>query len=267
MGMNRLTQRYLALCLASFFYIIFADGSLAGNDHAAFVEYQSGPDSVVSYLVLPQGKGTFPAVILIHEWWGLNDWIMQIADSFATKGYVALAVDLYRGRRASSPEEAHELMRGVPEDRVIRDLKAAEAYLGSRSEIRGTKIGVIGWCMGGGYALSAAMNIQGLAATVVCYGRLATDTTEIQKIAAPVLGIFGKEDRGISPQSVRSFEKTAKGLGKNVEMVIYDYSGHAFMNPNNATGYRRAAAINAWDRIFRFLDTWLKPGSRGPRKN
>ena len=113
------------------------------------VTYKSGDDTVTGYLVFPLGVGKHPAVIVIHEWWGLNDWVKDQAQKFAAQGYMALAVDLYRGQVAKTPDEAHVLMRGLPDDRGLRDLEAAFAYLSSRPDVDAKKIGSIGWCMRG----------------------------------------------------------------------------------------------------------------------
>jgi carboxymethylenebutenolidase len=121
------------------------------------VTYKSGDESVKGIVYTPEGKGPFPALIVIHEWWGLNDWVKEQASKLADQGYVTLALDLYRGKVASSPDEAHQLMRGVPEDRSKRDLAAAFDYLESLSNVKKSKIGAIGWCMGGGYSLDVAL--------------------------------------------------------------------------------------------------------------
>ncbi|TAK53401.1 MAG: dienelactone hydrolase family protein, partial [Bacteroidetes bacterium] len=216
-----------------------------------------GKDTVSGYLCLPDHKGVYPAVILIHEWWGMNDWVKENAKTFAMRGYAALAIDLYRGKVAKTPDEAHEIMRGLPEDRTLRDLKAAFQYLKLRPETNDNKIGVIGWCMGGGYSLMSAVNITELSACVICYGRLVTDSTSINAINAPLLGIFGEADRGIDPNDVRQFEKDARAMGKNVEMILYPNARHAFMNPNNDAGYSAASASDAWKRVFEFFDSTL----------
>ncbi len=221
------------------------------------VQYVSGRDTVSAYLSIPEEKDTFPAVILIHEWWGLNDWMKQNARSFAKRGYVTLAIDLYRGNSTTLPDEAHELMRGLPEDRVLRDLKAAFQYMKQQKKVEPTKIGIVGWCMGGGYSLTAAVNIPELAACVICYGRLVTDSTAIKSISCPVLGIFGDADRGIFPKDVKEFETLAQSLGKNVQTILYPNARHAFMNPNNESGYSVNAASEAWKRIFDFIDKSL----------
>jgi len=114
------------------------------------VSYKSGDETVQGVLYAPEGKGPFPAIVVIHEWWGLNDWVKQQAAKLSDQGYVTLAVDLYRGKVASTPEEAHEIMRGVPEDRAKRDLHAAVEYLKSLPDVNKDRIGSIGWCMGGG---------------------------------------------------------------------------------------------------------------------
>jgi carboxymethylenebutenolidase len=171
---------------------------------------------------------------------------------------VTLAVDLYRGKVATTPDEAHEIMRGVPEDRAARDLHAAVEYLKAQSNVKKDRIGSIGWCMGGGYSLNVALQEPTLAAAVINYGHLATDADSLQKINAAMLGIFGGQDRGIPVEDVKKFEQTLKQQGKKVEIVIYPDAGHAFENPNNKTGYRADDAADAWKRTTTFLDGTLK---------
>lgn len=222
------------------------------------VTYKSGNEEVHGIVFTPQGKGPFPALIVIHEWWGLNDWVKEQASKLADQGYVTLAVDLYRGRVANSPEEAHELMRGVPEDRSAGDLKAAFAYLESRPDVKKDRIGAIGWCMGGGYSLDVALQQPTLAADVINYGHLATDPESLKKINAPILGLFGGLDRGITPDDVHQFEQQMKKLGKSIDVTIYPDAGHAFENPNNKDGYRPKDAEDAWSKTVAFLDSTLK---------
>lgn len=145
------------------------------------VSYKSGDETVQAMLYSPQGKGPFPALIVIHEWWGLNDWVKEQASRLADQGYVALAVDLYRGKVATTPDEAHELMRGVPDDRASRDLNAAFDFLKSQKNLKGDRIGAIGWCMGGGYSLDVALQQPTLAADVINYGHLATDPENLNE--------------------------------------------------------------------------------------
>jgi len=222
------------------------------------VSYKSGDETVQGVLYAPPGKGPFPALVVIHEWWGLNDWVKDQASKLADQGYVTFAVDLYRGKVATTPDEAHEIMRGVPEDRAKRDLHAAVEFLKSQPNVKPDRIGSIGWCMGGGYALDVALQEPPLAATVINYGHLATDPEALKKINAPILGLFGAQDRGITPDDVHKFEQALKQLGKKIDIKIYDDAGHGFENPNNKDGFRAEDAADAWRRITGFLASTLK---------
>ena len=222
------------------------------------VSYKSGDETVQGMLYTPTGKGPFPAIIVIHEWWGLNDWVKEQASKLSDQGYMTLAVDLYRGKVASTPDEAHELMRGIPQDRAVRDLRAAFDFLKSQKNVKGDRIGSIGWCMGGGYALDVALEEPELAADVINYGHLAVEENSLKKINAPILGIFGGKDRGIPVDDVKKFEQTMKQLGKKVEIMVYPDAGHAFENPNNKEGYRPEDAADAWKRTVSFLERTLK---------
>jgi carboxymethylenebutenolidase len=247
--MNRPARLILALvALAS---IAFAADSKT-------VSYKSGDETVQGVLYTPSGNGPFPAIIVVHEWWGLNDWVKEQAAKLAGEGYAALAIDLYRGKVAKTSDEAHEIMRGVPEDRTKRDLHAAFAFLASQSNVKKDRIGAIGWCMGGGYSLDVALQEPALAADVINYGHLATDLEALKKINASLLGIFGAQDRGIPVADVRKFGEILDSMGKKIEIKIYDDAGHGFQNPNNKDGYRAADAADAWKRITDFLATTLK---------
>jgi len=222
------------------------------------VSYKSGDETVSGYLALPEGGGKHPALLVIHEWWGLNDWVKQQAESFAKQGYVALAVDLYRGKTGTTPDEAHILMRGLPDDRGLRDLEAAFAYLASRPDVDAKKIGSIGWCMGGSWSIKLAEDQPKLAAFVVNYGSLPTDPAIIARIQAPMLGNFGADDKGIPPEAVHAFEGAMKSAGKTPDIKIYEGAGHAFQNPDNKAGYRPEAAADANKRIDAFFAKNLK---------
>ena len=168
----------------------------------------------------------------------------------------AAAADLYRGK--ADADLAHELSRGLPEDRAARDLAAAVTYLRSRPDVEKKKVGSVGWCMGGGFSLALALKQADLRASVICYGRLATDKDAISNIGASVLGIFGGQDRGIPVDGVRQFEKNLKDAGKDVAVHIYENAGHAFMNQNNKAGYRQTDADDAWKQIDGFFMRTLK---------
>ena len=223
----------------------------------ATVSYQSGEETISGYLALPSGQGPFPAVLVIHEWWGLNENVKGEARKLAEAGYAALAVDLYRGHLATSSDEAHELSRGLPEDRARRDLLAAFDFLAARKDVRKDRIGSIGWCMGGGYSLALAVHQPKLAAAVIYYGRLVTDEALLKQIQAPVLGLFGEDDRGIPVAGVREFESAMKRLGKAAAVHTYAGAGHAFANAERPS-YRAEAARDAAAKTADFFAKYLK---------
>ncbi|MGH9432152.1 MAG: dienelactone hydrolase family protein [Terriglobia bacterium] len=244
----------LGVMLAS---LLLMTGMAQGAVKTETVTYKSGNEPVKGFLALPGTPGKHPGIVVIHEWWGLTPWVKEQAEKFAARGYVALAVDLYRGKSTDDPMVAHELARGLPQDRAIRDLKAGFDYLASRSDVIPQKIGSVGWCMGGGWSLNLAENEPSLAACAVNYGALPTDADNIARIHAPVLGNFGALDRGIPPPAVAAFVKAMKAQGKQVDAKVYPDCGHAFENPNNKKGYRAASAQDAWNRMLAFFQRTL----------
>jgi carboxymethylenebutenolidase len=251
-------NRKFVAALAGLLFVAFALLLRADPPRTETVSYKSGNETVSGFLALPAGHGKHPGIVVTHEWWGLNDQIKDETKKLAEQGYVALAVDLYRGKVATTPEEAHELMRGVPDDRGMRDLEAAFSYLAARRDVEASKIASIGWCMGGGWSIKLAMNEPKLAACIVNYGSLPTEISSIEKIHAPVLGNFGADDRGITPDSVHAFEAAMKAAGKSVDVKIYAGAGHAFQNPNNKASYRPEATADAWARMTAFLKKTLQ---------
>jgi carboxymethylenebutenolidase len=211
------------------------------------------------YVAHPKGREAagLPGLIVVHEWWGLNDNIKAVTRRLAGEGYIALAVDLYGGSAATTPDEAQKLMGPVmshPEV-AIANLRAAYDHL---KKLGATKVGVIGWCFGGGWSLQTAIsNPDGIAAAVMYYGRPETDRQKLSALKAPVLGLFGANDKSIPPDSVKSFESLAHEIGKQVSVHIYDGAGHAFANPSG-TNYRPEAATDAWKRSTEFLAEHLK---------
>jgi carboxymethylenebutenolidase len=238
------------------FLLLLSMGAFAAT--VSDVSYKSGNETVKGLLYTPVGRGPFPAVIVIHEWWGLNDWVKEQASKLADQGYAALAIDLYRGQVAEKSDMAHELSRGVPQDRAQRDLHAAFEFLQSQPNVKKNRIASIGWCWGGEYALDVALQEPTLAATVINYGSLVTDPASIQKIHAAILGNFGGKDKGITPEDVGKFEAALKQAGKRADIKIYPNAGHAFENPTNKGGYRAADAADAWQRTVKFLNDALK---------
>lgn len=226
------------------------------------VKYISGKDTVSAYLTEPQGNGPFPGLIVIHEWWGLNNRVKKDAEDFAHNGYVALAIDLYHGKSTVSPDEARKLSGSIQQEQASLDLKSAFDYLKNMQNVDKNKIGSIGWCMGGGYSLKAAIEIPELSACVVNYGRLVTDTETLKKINCPLLGIFGENDQNINPTVVGTFKDALGKAGIKNKIITYPGVGHAFMNPDNPKLYNKQTTAEAKTEISTFLDTYLKQDNK-----
>jgi carboxymethylenebutenolidase len=203
--------------------------------------------------------GPLPGVIVIHEWWGLNQNIRSMTERLAGEGYAALAVDLYEGQVADDPDRARQLA-SASRNRVpaIQDnLRQARDYLAR--EVEAPKIGSIGWCFGGGWSLATAELLgDRIDAAVIYYGRLTSDPQRLLRVEAPILGIFGSEDRAISVESVREFEAALQKLDQPVEIHIYEGADHAFANPSG-TRYDAEAAADAWQKTRKFLREHLRP--------
>lgn len=250
--------------LACFVLILISlSASSMAKTTSKTVTYKSGAEEVSGYLTMPEAKGTYPAVILVHEWWGLNGWAKQMADSLAAEGYVVLALDLYRGKVTAKPDEAGQLLSGLPADRATKDLESAYAYLTSLPETKGKKVGTIGWCMGGKFALIAAEKLgANLSACVVNYGFFAVDKKMLGSVKAATQGNFGALDKGIPVEGkdgVKALESTLKEGGVTTDFKVYEKSGHAFMNnANGMNSYNAADAKDAWQRTLAFFGKHLK---------
>jgi len=222
------------------------------------VKLKSGKEEITAFVAIPEGKGPFPGVVVIQEWWGLNDWIKDQAKHLAKQGYVAVAPDLYRGNVATDRTKAQELMKGMPQDRALRDLKAAADFLAGHQNVDKGKLGVIGWCMGGGLALQASLRDDRLVACVMCYGRVVTDEKALKPLRAEVLGIFGTKDKGIPIDTVRKFADALKKADKKGEIKEYD-ADHAFMREaRDNKAYDEKSARAASEEIDKFLARKLK---------
>jgi carboxymethylenebutenolidase len=221
-------------------------------------------DSASGYLASPSMSNNnatsdlLPAVVMIHEWWGLNDNIKNMANELAEQGYVVLAADMFNGQVATTPEQAMQLSGSVRENpsEAIANLQAAVSYLSSLENVNASRIASLGWCFGGGQSLQLALNTEPehpLASTVIYYGDLVTDPEEISKIKWPVLGIFGDQDESISVDQVREFENTMNATGIPNEIYIYEGVGHAFANPSG-DNYAPQETTDAWEKTLAFLD-------------
>jgi|SRR5215211_2897100 len=207
-----------------------------------------------------QQQQKLPAVVMIHEWWGLNDNIKDMADELASEGYVVLAADLYNGEVATTPDKAMQLVGTVREnpEQAISNLQSAVQYLASLPNVNSSRIASLGWCFGGGQSLQLALNSEQnpLAATVIYYGNLVNDTNELSKINWPVLGIFGDQDQSIPVESVNAFEQALNETGITNEIYIYPGVGHAFANPSG-DNYAPAETVDAWEKTLAFLKKYV----------
>ncbi|MEO0534828.1 MAG: dienelactone hydrolase family protein [Cyanobacteria bacterium P01_A01_bin.123] len=206
------------------------------------------------YLARPQGaSGDLPGLIVIHEWWGLNDNIEKMTERLAGEGYTALAVDLYGGEVAEAPDAARSLVQGVSADAAKAEDNLLQAFSYLEMEQGAEAIGSIGWCFGGGWSLNTALLLPDeLDAAVIYYGRLETDPAQLEALQMPILGIFGALDSNPSVESVREFEAALQALGKPIEVHIYEGANHAFANPSGQN-YNEEAAEAAWAETVDFL--------------
>ncbi len=224
------------------------------------VQYLAADSATRGYLVVPAGEGPFPAVLLIHEWDGLNDRIRQVADALADEGYVALAADLFSGRLGRSPAENRALVQETmaQPERVIGNLDAAARFLRERPDVTG-KVATIGWCFGGGVALSYALGGEAHDATAIFYGRLLDDPAELARISHEVYGTFAGLDQSPSPEQVGRFVAALREAGVPNDVHIYDHVNHGFwlwVDQDPAT--RAAPAADAWRRLKAYLGRTLR---------
>ena len=198
-----------------------------------------------------------PGVIVIHEWWGLDDGVRAMADRIAAEGYVVLAVDLFAGRSTRSPADARAMMVEVVENPDLAEENIRQAYQFLVDSGQAPRIGALGWDFGGGWALNTAMLFPGeLDAAIIYYGQVTTDEGRLAPMEVPLLGLFGAKDLGIPVRTVHRFENALQNLGKNYEIEIYPDAAHAFADPAS-TNYNATVAEQAWTRALEFLNRHL----------
>ena len=208
--------------------------------------------SVKAALAMPAALPA-PAVLLVHEWWGLNDQIKAVAAELAKEGYIALAVDLYDEKVASQPEDARAYMQAVDPGQAGDTLQSWVAWLRAHDAVAG-KIGTVGWCFGGGWSLNASIDSP-VEATVVYYGRVARSAEDLKALTSPVLGHYAIQDKWINQEMVGKFEAEMTKADKSFESHWYE-ADHAFANPTQAR-YDDADAKLAWDRTLAFFKEHL----------
>lgn len=221
------------------------------------VQFQSNGKQTEGYLAVPaSGKG--PGVIVIQEWWGLVPHIKRVADRFAEEGFVALAPDLYHGKTTKSPDEAGKLMMAMNIAETEKDLRGAISYLLNHPAVTSSKVGTVGFCMGGALSLYAATKNPQVGACVVFYGGHPNVKPELEKLEAPMLGLYAERDTFVTPEAARELERRLKELGKQVEIHIYKDADHAFFNDDRPEVYNREAAEDAWRRTIEFFRRHLQ---------
>ena len=230
------------------------------NLRTNMIEFPSNGGTTPAYLAQPDDEGSHPAVIVIQEWWGLVPHIKDVAERFAGKGYIALAPDLYHGQAAAEPDEARKLAMALDRDRAVAEIGAAARYLASLPAAEPKRVGVVGWCMGGGLSLSAAADYGGrgsgaIGAAVCFYGRPLA-SSDCARLHAPVLGLFAEEDHGISVADVHAFEDELMEYGVPHQVRLYEGAHHAFFNDTRPV-YDPEAAADAWERTLAWFKRYL----------
>ena len=223
-------------------------------------KYQITTDTInynnsTGFLARPAESGEFPGVILIHEWWGLNDNIKEMARNLASHGYAVFAADLYAGQVATTPDGARNLLTTFDAEKGISNIQDVAELLRTKYEIG--RLATIGWCFGGVQSLNYALSGNELDATIIFYGQLVTDQDSLSLIHWPVLGIFGGQDQSIPVENVNEFESILNDLGVENEIHIFPDVGHAFANPSGAN-YAPEETKEAWQNTLLFLETHLK---------
>lgn len=224
------------------------------------VNYLPGDDATTGYVVEPEGDGPFPAIILIHEWDGLTDRIRQTADALAAEGYVAFAADLYRGRTGTNRQENMVLVRETEADpaAMISNLDAAVAWLRARPDVTG-RIGTVGWCFGGGVALSFGLDGVEHEATAIFYGSLVTDPERLASLDHEVYGTFAELDRGPPVEQVEAFEAALRAAGVENDIHVYDGVNHGFwLRAGEDPETRLEPARDAWQRLRAYFRRTLR---------
>jgi carboxymethylenebutenolidase len=231
----------------------------AASPRGVDVAYFPEGESTLGYLAVPEGTGPFPGLLLVHEWDGLKDRVRQVADAMAAEGYVALAVDLFRGQTGNNAAENRALTSQVGANPVemIANLDAAAAFLRARSDMTG-KIAAMGWCFGGGIALSYGLGGEQHEGTAIFYGRLLADPDSLAMLRHEVYGTFAELDRGISLEAVNAFVQALEDAGIENDVHVYDDVDHGFwLRVDQDPDVRSAPALDAWTRLKAYLQRTL----------
>lgn len=233
------------------------DVTATGEITTEMVTFAANGDEAPGYLARPTGDGPFPGVVVIQEWWGLEEHIQSVTERFAQMGFVALAPDLYRGEVAEEPDDARRLAMALERDQALVDIQGAANYLLDQAFVEPKRAGIVGFCLGGGLAMNMSYVGEDIGAVVVFYGGGVEPTDEdFEAVTAPVLGIYGEADQGIPVEQVEQWESAFAEFGKTNEMIIYPDAPHAFFN-DTRDSYREEAAEDAWQRTIAWFQQYL----------
>ena len=221
------------------------------------LEFPANGGATTGHLARPAEPGAYPAVIVIQEWWGLNDNIRDIANRIAAEGYVALAPDLYHGNVTAEPDEAQKLMMALQQDKAVVDMNGAVAALQARDDVDGSKVGVTGFCLGGGLALLLAMKNPAVTAAAPFYGVPMGDLAEASNIQGGVLGLYAGQDGFVTSDYVDEVHAALRSAGVSHEIHTYPDAGHAFFN-DTSEAFKADDAADAWERLKAFFAAQLK---------
>jgi carboxymethylenebutenolidase len=221
------------------------------------VEFQANGGRAPGYLAVPEsGKG--PGVIVMQEWWGIDDHIRSVVDRFASEGFVALAPDLYRGETADQPDEAQQKMMALSMDQAEKDMRGAVDYIAEHEAYDGRGIGSVGFCLGGGLAVWAATANDKVDAVVSYYYVMPHGKPDFTKVGAPVQGHFGTNDEFVPVEDAKALEKELNDAGADAKFEFYEGAGHAFFNDTDRLGtYDEGNAKQAWAKTIDFLKRHL----------
>jgi carboxymethylenebutenolidase len=222
------------------------------------VEFAGNGSPAPGYLAQPEGDGTYPGVVVIQEWWGLNDHIKDVTERWAREGFIALAPDLYRGQVALEPDDARRLAMELERPKAFKDVQEAVNYLSALPNVLPEKIGVIGFCMGGAIAMAMAYAGENVGAVASFYGSgVKFDDDNASKVSVPILGIYGEVDASIPLDLVRANEAKLHEHGKTVSFHIYPNAPHAFFNDSRPHIYVKEAAEDAWQKAVDWFKQYL----------
>jgi carboxymethylenebutenolidase len=214
------------------------------------IEFATDEGPAKGYLALPEGAGPFPGVIVIHEWWGLNDHTKDIANRFAAEGIAALAPDLYDGKVTKDPNEAGKLMSSLPQESAVVLLIGAAIALSN--EYPTSDVGVVGFCMGGMLAMHMACHTERVSAVVAFYGAPPEDD-HIARLHAPVFFIGADNDEWVSKDKIEFLEKSCRKHGKTCTVLVPPGTSHAFFNDTRPEVYNKTAAAEVWPKVLDFF--------------